>query len=104
MAFTKAPANETYSTQNVKLMNVWESRNPAATKEGRNLFYEFVSEKKTKDEDFFVVKRDGCTARPTVAGNATGAMLSFYHWEDKDLLIVVVARDMLFLLFYWSLP
>jgi hypothetical protein len=99
MAFTKAPANETYSTQNVKLMNVWESRNPAATKdnEGLNLFYEFVSEKKTKDEDFFVVKRDGCTARPMdIAGNATGAIRSFYHWEDKDLLIVVVARDMLF--------
>lgn len=96
MAFTKTPGQDTYSTKEVKLMNVWESRNRSADKdnEALNLFYEFVSDQKTKDSDFFVVKRDGTTLRAYYVDPTDGVVRNFYHWEDNDAFIVAQGADL----------
>lgn len=98
MAFTKTPATDTYSTKEVRLTNVWESRNRTATKdnEALNVFYEFVTEKKTKDDDFFVVKRDGAALRNYYLDPDDGEVKGFYHWQDKDIMIIAQGEDLKF--------
>ena len=88
MPYEKAPSKDTYQTDSVKLIWTLFNRDSSLAKDPllKNGFYEVVSEKDSKDNDYYVVRRDGCTAYPWVCPSST--MRGMFYWEDKDKLFV----------------
>lgn len=88
MAFDKAPSQSTYQTDEIKLIWTLFNRDEGLTKDPllKNGFYDLVNEKDSKDNDYFVVKRDGCSLYPAVAPSTN--VRGMYYWEDQDKLYI----------------
>lgn len=88
MAYDKTPAQSTYQTKVIKLINQWETRNTTGTKDNDtvNCFFELVKNKSSQDNEYYVTSRDGTVLYPytTFSTNIRG----MYYWEDQDKLFV----------------
>jgi len=88
MAFTKAPSQSTYQSKDVKL--IWEitTRDHGGTNlsVATNGFFELVMNKKTNDNDYIFVKRDGCREYQYELEN--GNIRGMYYWEDQGKLFI----------------
>jgi len=88
MAFSKAPSQDTYQSQELKLIEAFAARTNSLEKDPIlvNGFYELISNKSTKDESYRAVKRDGCAAFSYVPESAN--IRGMYFWEDQNKLYV----------------
>lgn len=88
MAFTKAPSQSTYQNKDVKLIWAMSNRDSSTTKDPllQNGFYDVLRDKAAKDEDYYVIKRDGCVAYPRES--PTTNIRGLYYWEDEDKLYI----------------
>lgn len=91
MAFTKAPSQSTYQNKDLKLIWAMSNRSGSLEKDPLlvNGFFDIVRDKASKDEDFYVVKRDGCFPYPWES--PSNVIRGLYYWEDQDKLYVAYA-------------
>ena len=88
MAFTKAPSQSTYQSRDLKLIWSWSNRSGSFDKDPllENGFFELIRDKSSKDDDYYVVKRDGCFAYPWESPSSS--LRGFFYWEDQDKLYI----------------
>lgn len=88
MAFSKAPSQDTYQSQELKLIEALGTRTNSLAKDPIlvNGFYEIVSNKMTKDETYRAVKRDGCSAFSYIPESAN--IRGMHYWEDENKLFI----------------
>lgn len=86
MAFSKAPSQSTYQSKETKLIWTMFNRSASLSKDPllKNGFYETVKGKESKDNEYFVVKREGTTQYPWVPPSTV--LRGNFYWEDQDKL------------------
>ena len=88
MAYSKTPAQSTYSTKTIKLLQQWETRDTTNTKDNDvvNCFFEVVKDKTLKDKEDLIISRSGTQlyGYTVPSTNIRGA----YYWEDQDKLYI----------------
>ena len=92
MAYTKTPDISTYSTVEIDLVKVNQSRSTSTSKDPNliNCYPEYTFNKLTKEQEVTVVKRSGYTTLITVAGTAPRGL---FYWSDVDELYYSVDRN-----------
>jgi hypothetical protein len=95
VAYTKTPENSTYSTVEIDLLKLNQSRGTATNKDANliNCYPEFKFNKLTKEQEYTIVKRPGYTSYISAPSGteARGA----YYWKDQDKLYYAVDDDIL---------
>lgn len=88
MAFTKAPSQSTYQNKDLKLIWAMSNREGSLSKDPLllNGFYDIIKDKSSKDEEYYVTKRDGCSLYPWESPDTN--IRGIYYWEDEDKLYV----------------
>lgn len=91
MPFSKNPTIQTYETKQIKLVQEWETRDKSGTKDNDtvNCFYEIVRNKKTGENDHYVISRNGTTVYPTTT-LASYLIRGIYYVKALDYLYVAV--------------
>lgn len=91
MPFSKNPIVQTYETKQLKLVQEWETRDKSGTKDNDtiNCFYEIVRNKKTGENDHYVISRNGTTLYPTTTLNSFN-IRGIYYLKALDYLYVAV--------------
>lgn len=94
MAYTKAPTQDTYSSERVSLFREIATRDGGLS--GRdedyvNVFMEVIKQTKTGDQRRFVMKRSGTVT--AVASVSPSAIRGLYFWADEDKLFYCVGRN-----------
>ena len=93
MAFSKTPAQSTYSTKTIRLVRELNSRGTSTAKDEDyvNFYPELIKNRNTKENELFLVKRDGTTQ--FVASVGATSVRGMYFWEEQNYLFVAVSDD-----------
>jgi len=88
MAFSKAPSQSTYQTEEIKLIYSLDNRSNTKVKDfiSKNGIFEVTKGGATKDDLYTFFKRNGVSAYAGVL--ASSNIRGMYHWEDQDKLLV----------------
>lgn len=93
MAFTKAPANSTYDTKDILLVQEINSRGSSNNRDEyyTNVFPESVKNRLTQDKELNLIKRSGSSAFITPSG--VGTFRGMFHWKLYSKLFIVIGDD-----------
>lgn len=93
MAFTRTPANNTYQTKQIKLVKELNSRGTNTDKDEDyiNFYPELIKNRNTKENELYLVKRDGSTS--FIASVASASVRGMFFWEAQNQLFVAVEDD-----------
>ena len=94
MAFSKAPTQDTYSSERVSLFREIATRDGGLAGKDEdyvNVFMEVVKQNKTGDQRRFVVKRSGTTN--VIESVAASNIRGMHFWADENKLLYCVGRN-----------
>ena len=93
MAFSKTPENSTYQTKQIRLVRELNSRGTNANKDEDyvNFYPEQIKNRNTKENELYLVKRDGSTE--FIASVASSSVRGLFFWEKENQLFVAVSDD-----------
>lgn len=93
MAYTKTPEQSTYKTQRIRLIRELNSRGSDTSKDEDyvNYYPELIKNRNTKENELFLVKRDGTTS--FIASVAAEDVRGMFFWEAQNQLFVAVNDD-----------
>lgn len=96
MAYSKAPAQDTYQTKQVPLIYEWDTRLASASGSvdpkqtvAQNVYFEMVENRSTGEAYYDVLKRDGVTVAYDIPNNILGS----YYWENLGKIVVVTQAN-----------
>lgn len=94
MAFSNTPELSTYSTVEIDLLKVNQSRDVSTNKDPNliNCYPEFTFNKLTNQQDVNIRKRPGYTTYISAPFGTVAR--GIYYWKDQDKLFYAVDRDM----------
>lgn len=93
MAFSKTPEQSTYQTKQIRLVRELNSRGTNTNKDEDyiNLYPEIIKNRNTKENELYLVKRDGSTQ--FIASVAASSVRGLFFWEQQNQLFVAVSDD-----------
>jgi hypothetical protein len=93
MAFNKTPEQSTYQTKMIRLVRELNSRGTNTNKDEDyiNLYPEMIKNRNTKENELYLVKRDGSTQ--FIASVASSSVRGLFFWEQQNQLFVAVSDD-----------
>ena len=94
MAYSKAPTQDTYSSERVSLFREIATRDGGLAGKDEdyvNVFMEVVKQNKTGDQRRFVVKR--CGTASAIASVAASNIRGMHFWADENKLLYCVGRN-----------
>lgn len=93
MAFSKAPTQDTYSSQNISLVNNlnWRDGGGSKDEDYLNVFIENINNKSLDEKRKYLLKRAGSAIVVNSLGLAT--IRGMYFWADQAKLFVAVDND-----------
>lgn len=93
MAFSRTPEQSTYQTKQIRLVKEFNSRGTNANKDEDyvNFYPEQIKNRNTKENELYLVKRDGSTE--FIASVASSSVRGLFFWEKQNQLFVAVSDD-----------
>jgi hypothetical protein len=94
MAYSKAPTQDTYSSERVSLFREIATRDGGLAGKDEdyvNVFMEVVKQNKTGDQRRFVVKR--CGTASAISSVAASNIRGMHFWADENKLLYCVGRN-----------
>ena len=94
MAFSRTPEQSTYQTKQIRLVKEFNSRGTNANKDEDyvNFYPEQIKNRNTKENELYLVKRDGSTE--FIASVASSSVRGLFFWEKENQLFVAVSDDL----------
>jgi hypothetical protein len=93
LAFDKTPSQSTYQTKTIRLVRELNSRGTSTSKDEDyvNFYPELIKNRNTKENELFLVKRDGSTQ--FIASVGATDIRGMHFWEEQNQLFVATSDD-----------
>ena len=93
MAFSKTPEQSTYQTKQIRLVKELNSRGTNTNKDEDfvNFYPELIKNRNTKENELYLVKRDGSSE--FIASVGSSSVRGLFFWEKENKLFVAVSDD-----------
>lgn len=99
MAYSKAPAQDTYQTKQIPLVYEWDNRLSSTFSGGadpkqtvaQNVYFELVENRGTGEAYYHVIKRDGVDEGTVTATKVIG----MYFWETAGVVVIVTPTQII---------